>query len=125
LPLFGTHRFVAAKKGLLLSGEFKVDLDHLKSFGDTLKRSVEELEGARKALAHVRADQIGTARLDEACDTFQGKWEHGTEQLKELIKTVGEGVETTMLSYKKFEEELSKALQQMGDTAAANAGETR
>ncbi|GGZ39259.1 hypothetical protein [Streptomyces poonensis] len=108
-----------------MSGEFKVDLDHLKSFGDTLKRSVEQLEGARKALAHVRSDQIGTKRLDEACDTFQNKWEHGTEELKELIKAVGEGVETTMLSYKKFEEELSKALAQMGDTASANAGGAR
>ncbi|WP_031484884.1 hypothetical protein [Streptomyces bicolor] len=108
-----------------MAGEFKVDLDHLKSFGDTLKRSVEELEGARKALADVRADQIGTARLDEACDTFQDRWAYGTDQLKELIKAVGEGVETTMLSYKTFEEELSKALKQMNDTAAANAGGTR
>ncbi|MBA4864445.1 hypothetical protein H1V43_24445 [Streptomyces sp. PSKA54] len=105
--------------------EFKVDLDHLKSFGDTLKRSVEELEGARKALSHVRADQIGTARLDEACDTFQDRWRHGTEELKELIKAVGEGVETTMLSYKKFEAELSQALKKMEETAATNAGGNR
>ncbi len=90
-----------------------------------MKRSVEELEGARKALAHVRADQIGTVRLDEACDTFQDRWAHGTEQLKEMIKAVGEGVETTMLSYKKFEEELSKALKDMEQTAATNAGGTR
>jgi predicted nucleic acid-binding Zn-ribbon protein len=107
-----------------LGGEFKVDLDHLKSFRDALKQSVEELEAARRALAHVRADQIGTARLDDACDRFQHRWQHGTEQLKELVKAVGGGVETTMLSYERFEEELSKSLRRMGDTAAANAAGT-
>nr|WP_240449066.1 hypothetical protein [Streptomyces harenosi] len=89
-----------------------------------MKRSVEELEAARQALAHVRSDQIGTARLDDACDRFQHRWEHGTERLKELINTVGAGVEATMLSYERFEEELSKALRRMGDTAAANAAGT-
>lgn len=89
-----------------------------------MKQSVEELEAARRALAHVRADQIGTARLDDACDRFQHRWQHGAEQLKELVKAVGGGVETTMLSYERFEEELSQSLRRMGDTAAANAAGT-
>lgn len=105
-----------------MAEEFKVDLSQLASFGRTLKQSVSQLEEARKALSHVRADQIGTGRLDEACDTFQERWKHGTGELKEMIEAVDEGVDKTLQSYKEFEENLQKALKKMGETAAANAG---
>lgn len=105
-----------------MAEEFKVDLSQLDSFGRVLKQSVTDLEEARTALSAVGADQIGTPRLDEACDTFQNKWKYGTGQLKDMIKAVDEGVEKTALSYRQFEENLSKALKTMEQTHSANAG---
>ncbi|MFF9477416.1 hypothetical protein [Streptomyces sp. NPDC014733] len=106
-----------------MSDEFKVDLTQLGSFGRVLKKSVEDLEAARKALSAVSTEQIGTARLDKSCETFQERWKYGTGELKEMIEAVDEGVEKTALSYKELEDNLSKALKKMNDTAAANAGE--
>ncbi|MEU3709677.1 hypothetical protein [Streptomyces catenulae] len=106
-----------------MSDEFKVDLTQLASFGRVLKKSVEDLEGARKALSAVSTEQIGTARLDKSCETFQERWKYGTGELKDLIKAVDEGVEKTALSYKELEDNLSKALKKMNETATANAGE--
>ncbi|MFF7072679.1 hypothetical protein [Streptomyces pseudovenezuelae] len=105
-----------------MADEFKVDLSQLDSFGRVLKQSVADLEEARRALSSVSADQIGTPRLDEACETFQNKWKYGTGQLKDMIKAVDEGVEKTALSYRQFEDNLSKALKKMEETNAANTG---
>ncbi|GAA3180427.1 MULTISPECIES: hypothetical protein [Streptomyces] len=106
-----------------MSDEFKVDLTQLGEFGRVLKKSISDLESARKALSSVSAEQIGTARLDKSCETFQERWKHGTGELKEMIEAVDEGVEKTALSYKELEENLSKGLKQMKETAATNAGE--
>jgi hypothetical protein len=57
-----------------MGDHFKVDTDQLGRFVESLQQSLKDLDDARSALSHVRADQIGTARLDEACDTFQEKW---------------------------------------------------
>lgn len=105
-----------------MADEFKVDLSQLNSFGRVLKQCVTDLEEARTALSAVSADQIGTPRLDEACESFQNRWKYGTGQLKDMIKAVDEGVEKTALSYKQFEENLSQALKKMEETNAANTG---
>jgi flagellar hook-basal body complex protein FliE len=105
-----------------MADEFKVDLSQLTSFGRVLKQSVTDLEEARSALSAVSADQIGTPRLDEACETFQNRWKYGTGQLKDMIKAVDEGVEKTALSYKQFEDNLAQALKKIKETNAANTG---
>ncbi len=47
----------------------------------------------------MRADQIGTARLDEACDTFQDEWTYGSDKTKELIDEIKEGVSSNKKGY--------------------------
>jgi hypothetical protein len=105
-----------------MGDHFKVDTDQLGRFVESLQQSLKDLDDARSALSHVRADQIGTARLDEACDTFQEKWKYGSEQLSEMIGAISEGVKANKLSYEALEENLAQALDKMGATAAANAG---
>jgi hypothetical protein len=107
-----------------MGDHFKVDTDQLGRFVESLQQSLKDLDDARSALSHVRADQIGTARLDEACDTFQGKWKYGSEQLGEMIGAISEGVKANKLSYEALEENLSQALEKLGATAAANSGGT-
>ncbi|MEU9113627.1 hypothetical protein AB0D04_18070 [Streptomyces sp. NPDC048483] len=105
-----------------MGDHFKTDTDQLDRFVKSLQDSLKELDEARQALSHVRADQIGTGRLDEACDTFQEKWKYGSEQLKEMISTISEGVKANKLSYEELEENLSKALQQMEKQATSAGG---
>lgn len=54
-----------------MGDHFKTDIGQLQQFLTNLEKCVDELNEARSALDHVRADQIGTPRLDEACDKFQ------------------------------------------------------
>ncbi len=94
---------------------FKVDTDQLDMFIKDLEQSVTDLREARKALSHVRSGEIGTTRLDEACDTFQDKWKYGSEQMSEMIGNISEGVKKNKLSYKAMEENLEEALKKMAE----------
>lgn len=101
---------------------FKVDTSQLGQFARSLQRSVADLDEARKALSHVRADQIGTPRLDEACDGFQERWKYGSEQLSEMIRGIKDGVDANAKSYKEMEENLEKALAKMADQGTSGGG---
>lgn len=105
-----------------MAKHFKVDTGHLERFVKSLQESVKELEEARKALAHVRSDQIGTVRLDAACDTFQERWKHGSEQLGQMLAVIVEGVKENKKSYEELEKNLEKALKEMGESASSAGG---
>lgn len=105
-----------------MGDHFKVDIDQLDRFVKSLQQATKDLDEARKALSHVRSTEIGTARLDEACDTFQERWKYGSEQLSELIGGISEGVKSNKLSYQEFENNLEKTLKQMADSATSGGG---
>ncbi|MFJ3976916.1 hypothetical protein [Streptomyces sp. NPDC090021] len=56
----------------------QVDIDQLTRLTRTLDSSLSSLREARRALDHVRPDQLGTADLDAACDGLRERWAHGT-----------------------------------------------
>ncbi len=107
-----------------MGDHFKTDIGQLQQFLTSLERCVDELNEARTALDHVRADQIGTARLDEACDKFQDEWKYGSDKTKELIDEIKEGVKANKKGYEEVEEALEKALKQIADksTSGGNGG---
>ncbi|MGW5482122.1 hypothetical protein [Streptomyces sp. NPDC004008] len=94
---------------------FKTDTDQLGQFLKALESCIRDLNEARSALAHVRADQIGTKRLDEACDNFQEHWKYGAEQTKKMIDVVSNGVKSNKKGYEEVEEALEKTFKQMGE----------
>ncbi|GGZ67343.1 hypothetical protein [Streptomyces bluensis] len=98
---------------------FKTDIGQLQQFLTSLERCVDELNEARSALDHVRADQIGTARLDEACDKFQEEWKYGSDKTKEMIDAIKKGVESNKKGYEEVEEALEKALKQIADQSTS------
>lgn len=105
-----------------MGDHFKTDTDQLDQFVKTLESSVKDLDEARTALSHVRGDQIGTPRLDEACDGFQEKWKYGSEKLSEMIGGISEGVKANKKSYQEMETNLEKALKQMADQGTSGGG---
>ncbi|MFC8515112.1 hypothetical protein [Streptomyces sp. NPDC057257] len=96
-----------------MGDHFKTDIGQLERFLTDLERCVDELNEARSALEHVRADQIGTARLDEACDKFQEEWKYGAGKTKEMIDAIKEGVKANKKGYEEVEEALEKAFKQI------------
>lgn len=101
---------------------FKTDTDQLDQFVKSLESSVKDLDEARTALSHVRSAEIGTARLDEACDTFQDEWRYGSEQMSEMIGGISEGVKANKLSYEELESNLQKALDKMAAEGTSGGG---
>ncbi|MFD5428717.1 hypothetical protein [Streptomyces sp. NPDC127084] len=101
---------------------FKTDTDQLAQFLRTLEGCVSDLNEARAALAHVRADQIGTKRLDEACDGFQERWKYGSEQTQKMIEGVSEGVKSNKKGYEEVEEALEKAFADMAKQSTSGGG---
>lgn len=79
--------------------DLQVDAHQLGRFSRALGSSLTSLREARRALEHVRADQLGTKELDEACDGFQERWKYGAEQLGTRIKTVHDGVKLSHEGY--------------------------
>lgn len=105
-----------------MGDHFKTDTGQLDQFVRTLKSSVSDLDEARTALSHVRSDQIGTSRLDEACDGFQERWKYGSEQLSDMIGDISEGVKENKKSYEEMEHNLEKTLNTMADEATSGGG---
>ncbi|WP_210592863.1 hypothetical protein [Streptomyces sp. GESEQ-35] len=102
-----------------MGDHFKTDIGQLEQFLTNLERCVDELNEARSALDHVRADQIGTARLDEACDRFQDEWKYGSGKTKEMIDAIKEGVKSNKKGYEEVEQALEKALKQIADQSTS------
>lgn len=94
---------------------FKTDVGQLEQFLASLERCVDELNEARAALDHVRADQIGTSRLDEACDKFQAEWKYGAEKTKELVGEIKGGVKSNKKGYEEVEAALEQAFKQIAE----------
>ncbi|MGW2697178.1 hypothetical protein [Streptomyces sp. NPDC001296] len=101
---------------------FKTDIRQLEQFLTDLERCVDELNEARSALDHVRADQVGTTRLDEACDKFQEEWKYGSDKTKEMIDAIKEGVRSNKKGYEEVEEALEKAFKQIADKSTSGGG---
>ncbi|MFF0447961.1 hypothetical protein ACFYT4_16390 [Streptomyces sp. NPDC004609] len=79
--------------------DLRVDTDQLGRFSRALNRSLTSLSEARHALAHIRADQLGTKELDAACDGFQRRWKYGADQLRDSIASVRDGVTLSHKGY--------------------------
>ncbi|MBC9723667.1 hypothetical protein [Streptomyces sp. TRM68367] len=101
---------------------FKTDIDQLGHFLKTLEGCIRDLNEARAALAHVRAEQIGTQRLDEACDGFQERWKYGSEQTKKMIEGVSEGVKSNKKGYEEVEKALEQAFKHLAEQATSGGG---
>ncbi|MFI7354262.1 hypothetical protein ACIBTP_09970 [Streptomyces avidinii] len=96
----------------------QVDIDQLTRLTRVLDSSLASLRDARRALDHVRPDQLGTADLDVACDGFQERWAHGTRELTKRVKAVREGVDRSAAEYA----ELDRAIRAAFLRAAAAHG---
>ncbi|WP_274564488.1 hypothetical protein [Streptomyces spiramyceticus] len=105
-----------------MGDHFKTDIGQLQQFLTNLEKCVDELNEARSALDHVRADQIGTPRLDEACDKFQDEWQYGSEKAQELIDEIKEGVKANKKGYEEVEDALEKALKQIAEKSTSGDG---
>ncbi|MFF3323800.1 hypothetical protein [Streptomyces sp. NPDC002889] len=91
--------------------DLRVDMSQLGRFSRELGRSLTSLAEARRALEHVRADQLGTKELDEACDGFQDRWKYGAEQLGARIKSVHDGVKASHHGYVEVNTAIAAAFQ--------------
>ncbi|MFE0254314.1 hypothetical protein [Streptomyces sp. NPDC059010] len=92
-----------------MGDQFKTDIDQLTAFTKDLDSAHDSLEQVRTALQHVRADQIGTPELDEACDEFQERWKYGNEQIKERIGKLTEGLQKNTDNYREVETSLEES----------------
>lgn len=90
----------------------EVEIDQLTRLTNALDTSLTTLREARRALDHVRADELGTADLDAACDGFQERWGHGSKELAKRIKTVRGGVRRSAAEYAELEEAIRAAFRQ-------------
>ncbi|MCP3818338.1 hypothetical protein NLX86_09480 [Streptomyces sp. A3M-1-3] len=94
--------------------DLRVPIDQLGRFSRALEESLTSLREARRALEHVRSDQIGTPELDEACDGFQRRWKYGAEQLGDRVKTVHDGIKLSHEGYAQVEHAIRDAFRKAG-----------
>ncbi len=90
--------------------DLRVPTSELGRFAKALQESVDSLAEARSALSHLRADQIGTASLDAACDGFQESWSYGAEQLGERITRIQGAVAQSHNEYVELNAAIASAL---------------
>lgn len=95
----------------------QVDIDQLTRLTRALDSSLLSLREARRALDHVRADQLGTTDLDAACDGFQERWSYGARELTKRVKTVREGVDRSAAEYAELEKAIRAAFREAAEAS--------
>ncbi|MFD9222562.1 hypothetical protein ACFWDI_21675 [Streptomyces sp. NPDC060064] len=100
-----------------MESDLQVNTDQLGRFATALSRSLTSLSEARRALEHVRADQLGTKELDEACDGFQGRWKYGADQLSARIRAVHVGVQLSREGYAQVNKAIESAFRAVDSRA--------
>ncbi|MFE9632610.1 hypothetical protein [Streptomyces sp. NPDC006463] len=94
----------------------QVDIDQLTRLTRALDSSLVSLRDARRALDHVRADELGTADLDAACDGFQKRWAFGARELTKRVKAVRDGVDRSAAEFAELEEAIRAAFRRAAAT---------
>ncbi|MEV7611751.1 hypothetical protein [Streptomyces sp. NPDC089799] len=100
----------------------RADYDQLTRFTQSLDTSLTALRDARRALDHVRDDQLGTAKLDAACDRFQKRWAYGAKQLSQRVKAVREGVKGSAAEYRALDTAIRDAFVRASAAGRAEHG---
>ncbi|MFI1014963.1 hypothetical protein [Streptomyces sp. NPDC020965] len=89
--------------------DLRVDMDGLDRFAHALDRSLTSLAEARRALDHIRSDQLGSAELDAACDAFQQHWAHGADRLRDRIGALNDGVRLSHRAHAQLDQAIEAA----------------
>jgi uncharacterized protein YukE len=103
-------------------GNFSVDVASLRALSGRLRAGADELSAVLGELSGVTPGQLGTASLDEACQEFQEKWQHGMSLMRENVTRVGAGLDATAATYQQHEQQLSQLFGSLVDPAADSPG---
>ncbi|MFF5449261.1 hypothetical protein [Streptomyces sp. NPDC012888] len=100
----------------------RADIDQLTRFTQSLDTALTALRDARRELARVRADQLGTAELDAACDRFQERWSYGAKELTKRVTTVRGGVREAAREYAALDAAIREAFLRAAGSTGTGAG---
>ncbi|MDI2130521.1 hypothetical protein [Yinghuangia seranimata] len=97
------------------SPSFQVDVDGMKSMVTKLRNAETAMRDAMSAMHSTGgAENIGTAKLDDACNTFQKKWNYGIGELHKDIEATVKGLDDVMNAYAEVDKGLADAFPAQG-----------
>lgn len=91
-----------------MSSGFVVDLGRMASLVETLTDVKDSMSEANDALKDASAQNLGSARLDDAGAAFRDKWTYGIGKLADLAQSMTEGLAQTDKAYSATEAELAQ-----------------
>ena len=88
--------------------DFSVAVTSLRALSFRLRAGADELGAALGDLAGATPGQLGSASLDEACDGFRQRWQHGVSLIRDNVTRAGAGLDATADAYQQHEQDVAQ-----------------
>lgn len=86
---------------------FRVDIDQMRAMITKLRYAETAMRDAMGAMHGASPDNVGTKKLDGACNEFQKKWKYGLGQIEKDIDATLEGLTEVLTLYAEVERALA------------------
>ncbi len=86
---------------------FRVDIDQMRAMITKLQGAETAMRDAMHVMSVVSPDNVGTKKLDGACNEFQKKWKYGLGQIEKDIDATVKGLDEVLNMYAEVERALA------------------
>ncbi|MDI2132474.1 hypothetical protein [Yinghuangia seranimata] len=94
---------------------YQVDIDQMRAMITKLNTAEQSMRDAMAAMHSTGgADNVGTKKLDDACNDFQKHWKYGLDQIHKDIESTLKGLDDAMKNYEEIEKALADLFTQTG-----------
>ena len=97
--------------------DLSVDVTGLRTLSGTL-RSVRDALDATRSVVEAGRDEVGSADVYEALDSFESNWDDGRGQINENMQAMTEILDESAAAYEQTDEELASGLREQMDTGS-------
>jgi hypothetical protein len=94
--------------------DLSVDVAGLRTLSATL-RSVRDALDATRSVIEAGRDEVGSAELYDALDSFESNWDDGRGQINENMQAMTEILDESAAAYEQTDEELASGLREQMD----------
>ncbi|MFI9275902.1 hypothetical protein ACIGXM_35195 [Kitasatospora sp. NPDC052896] len=93
-----------------MSTDFSVDLAELDKLVAGLRSSADDLASALDGLGLADGHRTGTESIDQACEHFRGRWQHGLGRLRDCVQALDGGLAAVRRNYQQTETEVAASI---------------
>lgn len=98
---------------------FKVDIEQMRAMITKLWAAEAAMRDAMHVMGVISPENVGTEKLDDACNGFQKKWKYGLGQIEKDIDATIKGLDEVLDLYAEVEAALADLFRKQAEMLKA------